>query len=212
MPTALKKDTEPENGYYTYADYLAWDTDERYEIIDGKAFMMAAPSIPHQTISGELFGQFWSFLKGKPCRVFAAPLDVRLFPREDNSDETIVQPDILVVCDESKLADNRSCRGAPDLVIEILSPSNITNLMFLKFQKYLRAGVREYWVIDPSIKGLQIHILEKGAGETPEHFISTAYDTVAAADVRILPGLRIDFAAIWNAMPDNESGQKEGKS
>jgi Uma2 family endonuclease len=195
MAGALKKEIETLR--YTYADYASWDTDERYEIIDGEAFMMSAPGITHQTISGELFGQFWNFLKGKPCRVFAAPLDVRLFPREDEGDDTVVQPDILVVCDESKLADNRSCRGAPDLVIEILSPSNIFKAMFLKFQKYLNAGVREYWVINPEDRGIQVHILEKPAG-MPHHYISASLENVETLDVSILPGLKIDFSGVWN--------------
>jgi Uma2 family endonuclease len=184
---------------YTYADYLAWDTHERYEIIDGAAYMMSAPSVIHQNISGELFGQFWNFLKGKPCRVFAAPLDVRLFPREDDSDDTIVQPDLLVVCDGSKLTDNRACRGAPDLLIEILSPSNTLNAMFLKFHLYLKAGVREYWIINPETKVIQKHILAKPEGAPPEQYISTVYENPETLDVAVLPGLRIDFSGLWGA-------------
>jgi Uma2 family endonuclease len=192
--TALRKE---EKTRYTYADYLAWDTAERYEIIDGDTYMMFSPTVPHQTISGELFVQFRNFLKGKPCRVFAAPLDVRLFPQEDQNDDTVVQPDILVVCDESKLADNRSCRGAPDLVIEILSPSNTGSLMFLKFQKYLRAGVREYWVVNPETGEVQVHVLDE---ERPGRYISTAYGTAGTIDAAVLPGLKIDFTGIWSAL------------
>ncbi|MDR1904000.1 MAG: Uma2 family endonuclease [Treponema sp.] len=180
---------------YTYSDYLEWGAEERYEIIDGEAYMMSAPSISHQGISRELILQFGNFLKGKPCQVFAAPLDVRLFPAEDESDDTIVQPDILVVCDESKLADNRSCRGAPDLVIEILSPSNTAGVMFLKFHKYLKAGVREYWVVNPETKVIQVHILEKAAEEAPVHYTSAVYENAEAIDVSIFPGLKIDCFA-----------------
>ena len=182
---------------YTYADCLGWETDKRCEIIAGEAYMMSSPSVIHQTISGELLGQFWDFLKGKPCRVFAAPLDVRLFPKDDNSDNTIVQPDLLVVCDKSKLADGKSCRGAPDMVIEILSPSNTANPLLLKFNQYLAAGVREYWVIVPETKAIQVHIPEKRDGETTGHYISTVQDNVKALDVSVLPGLRIDFTPIW---------------
>jgi Uma2 family endonuclease len=195
MPAALQQ--EEEKIRYTYADYLEWDEGERYEILGGEAYMMASPSVFHQTISMKLSTQFQNFLEGKPCRVFAAPLDVRLFPREDNSDDTVVQPDILVVCDESKLADNRSCRGAPDLVIEILSPSNSDILLFLKFQNYLRAGVQEYWLVNPETREVQVHVLDRADGEV--RYISTAHDAVEAINVTILPGLKIDFTGIWSA-------------
>jgi Uma2 family endonuclease len=196
MSTAYEIDDK--NGSYTYADYLEWETDKRYEIIDGEAYMMSSPSISHQAISGELFGQFRNFLKGKPCRVFAAPLDVRLFPRDDNGDKTVVQPDLLVVCDESKLEDGKSCRGAPDMVIEILSPSNTSNSLLLKFNQYLAAGVREYWIIVPETKAVQVHILAKGDGEGAAYYISTVYSDAAALDVSILPGLSIDFSSVWS--------------
>jgi Uma2 family endonuclease len=188
---------EPEGEYssYTYADYLSWETDKRYEIIDGKAYMMSSPTILHQAISGELLGQFGNFLKGKPCQVFAAPLDVRLFPKADNSDKTIVQPDLLVVCDSSKLADDKACRGAPDMVIEILSPSNTTNPLLLKFNHYLQAGVREYWVVVPETRTIQAHILEKGEGTG--HYISTVHPDAEALGVSVLPGLTIDFTPMW---------------
>ncbi|MDR1971029.1 MAG: Uma2 family endonuclease [Treponema sp.] len=197
MSTAFEKEID----FYTYADYLAWDTEDRYEIIDGIAYMMSAPTVTHQAISGELLGQFWSFLRGKPCRVFAAPLDVRLFPRDDEGDDTIVQPDLLVICDKAKLADVRSCRGAPDLVVEILSPSNTNNAMLLKFGKYLEAGVREYWIINPVHETLQVHLLDKGDEDPIGRYLTTVYKRPAAMDVTILPGLRIDFSAIWTAPP-----------
>ncbi|MDR1305972.1 MAG: Uma2 family endonuclease [Treponema sp.] len=196
MMPALKK--EEGKNHYTYAEYLSWDTDKRCELINGEAWMMAAPSVAHQTISRELLGQFWNFLKGKPCEVFAAPLDVRLFPKDDDSDDTVVQPDILVVCDKSKIADNRACRGAPDMVIEIRSPSNTETPLFLKFSKYLRAEVREYWLIDPETRDIQVHILEKKEG-SPGHYISTICGTIKTLEVSILPGMIVDFSSIWNA-------------
>ncbi|MDR0453048.1 MAG: Uma2 family endonuclease [Treponema sp.] len=183
------------NNSYTYADYLGWETDKRYELIDGEAYMMSSPSVRHQTISRELLVQFGNFLKGKPCEVFAAPLDVRLFPREDGGDNTVVQPDLLVVCDKAKLEDNRSCRGAPDLVIEIFSPSNTNSILLLKFNQYLAAGVREYWVIVPETRTVQVHILGEDAG----HYISTVHAGAGALDVSVLPGLRVDFAPVWDA-------------
>jgi len=110
---------------FTYADYKAWELKEgeRYELINGEAFAMSGPTTRHQAVAGEIFGQFYTFLRGKPCRAFFAPYDVRLFYEKDDSDDTVVQPDIMVICDKSKIAEE-GCRGAPDLVIEILSPSN----------------------------------------------------------------------------------------
>jgi Uma2 family endonuclease len=198
MSSALEK--EEEKNHYTYADYLAWETDKRYELIDGEAYMMSAPSVAHQAVSRELLGQFWTFLKGKPCQVFAAPFDVRLFPKEDESDDTVLQPDLLVVCDKSKIADDRACRGAPDMVIEIHSPSNTPTMMFVKYQKYLKAGVREYWNVNPKTREVHVHILEPGDEKVPEHYISTLYGNVEALDVSILPGLTIDFNTLWSAL------------
>lgn len=190
MPAALEKEKTRD----TYADYLEWDSNEHYEIFGGEASMMASPSVFHQTISMELSVQFRNFLTGKPCRVFAAPLDVRLFPKEDKSDNTVVQPDILVVRDESKLADNRSCRGAL-VLIEILSRQNSDILLFLKFQNCLKAGVREYWVINPETREVQVHVPDRADGEG--RYISTAHDAVETIDAAILPGLKIDFTGIW---------------
>jgi Uma2 family endonuclease len=202
MSTALEKEfeNETEKSRYTYEDYCAWETDKRYELIDGEAYMMSAPSVNHQIVSRELSGQFWNFLKGKPCQVFAAPFDVRLFPRADGSDDTVVQPDLLVICDASKIADGKACRGAPDMVIEILSPSKTETPLLLKFTKYLKAGVREYWIIDLETKNIHVHILEKGDEEPPEHFISRVYCAADALDVSILPGLRIDLKSVWDAI------------
>jgi Uma2 family endonuclease len=188
---------ERENGSYTYADYLSWETDKRYEIIDGEAYMMSSPSVSHQAISRELLGQFWNSLKNKSCQVFAAPLDVRLFPKDDDSDKTVVQPDLLVVCDASKLTDGKSCRGAPDMVIEILSPSNTSPALLLKFNQYLSAGVREYWIVVPETREIQVHLLEKGNGEAASHYISSVHSGLEVLDVSILPGLRIDLSSIW---------------
>jgi Uma2 family endonuclease len=202
MSTSLEKELENETvkRRSTYADYCAWETDKRYELINGEAYMISAPSVNHQIVSGEIFGQFWNFLKGKPCQVFTAPFDVRLFPKDDGSDNTVVQPDLLVLCDASKIADGKACRGAPDMVIEILSPSNAELPLLLKFTKYLKAGVREYWLVDPETRNIHVHILEKGDEEPPERYISRVYGAADALDVAILPGLRIDFTSIWDAI------------
>jgi Uma2 family endonuclease len=130
----LKKDAR-----YTYADYQTWNDGVRYELIDGVVYMMSpAPNRAHQELSGELFNQFYNYLKGKKCKVYAAPFDVRLSDKEH--EKTVLQPDITVVCDPSKL-DKKGCKGAPDMVVEILSPSNAERDTTLKLRKYLQAGV-----------------------------------------------------------------------
>jgi Uma2 family endonuclease len=185
---------EAEKTHYTYADYLAWETDKRYELMDGEAYIMASPSVIHQRISMELSVQFGSFLRGKPCGVFSAPLDVRLFPREDHTDDTVLQPDLFVVCDKTKLSKS-SCDGAPDMVIEIVSSSNTVKEILKKFNYYLDAGVREYWVVDPDNKAVQVHVLKDG------HFVIGVYKKDDTIPVAILPGLEIDITSFWEKNP-----------
>ena len=182
-----------EKSAYTYADYLEWNDGKRYELIDGTAYMVAAPPPNRQRISLKLSRLFGDFLEGKSCEVFTAPFDVRLFPQKNLSDDTVVQPDLLVVCDKTKL-DQRGCNGAPDLVIEILSPSNNGSEMFHKFQKYLEARVREYWIINPETQVVQAHILEN------DHYISTVYQNDDVIPVSILSGFSIDLKTIWSAL------------
>ena len=154
-----------EKARYTFADVLTWPDDERAELIDGEAIMMApAPATAHQLISGELFGQLHSYLKGKKCKVISAPFDVRLFEQDGDSPEdidTVVDPDISIVCDPSKL-DEHGCKGAPDMVVEILSPSTRRHDRLTKYNLYQRAGVREYWIVDPTDKSVQVFTLEDG--------------------------------------------------
>jgi Uma2 family endonuclease len=177
---------------YTYADYLSWDTDERYEIIDGIAYAMASSSADHQIISGEIFGEIREFLKEKPCRVFAAPFDVRLFPAKDNCDTTVVQPDILVVCDKSKLADGKACKGAPDLIIEILSKSSVIMDRKVKTEVYRDAGVKEYWIVDYDAREILVNLLKNGRYE------STVYEDIVPSSV--LPGFSIDLNKVRAAI------------
>ena len=150
---------------YTFADVLSWDEDERIEIIDGEAFMMATPSRIHQEISGELFRQLANFLEGKQCRVYPAPFGVRLFARDGDGPEdvdTLVEPDISVVCDRSKL-DQHGCKGAPEMVIEILSPSTLRHDRLVKLNLYDQAGVLEYWIVDPQNRAVQVFRRDGGA-------------------------------------------------
>ena len=183
-----------EDPRYTYADYLTWDDDERWQIIEGVPYLMSpAPTRDHQEKNGELHRQIANFLKGKPCKVYAAPFDVRLFPEDDDSDDTIVQPDIVVVCDQNKL-EKRGCAGAPDMVIEILSPSTAWLDKHKKLQVYRKAGVREYWMVDLDTKTISVHILKEG-----EYVISTYGDT-DTAPVYVLDGLSIDLPDVFEEM------------
>jgi Uma2 family endonuclease len=161
---ALRKPDDDEENYYTYADYRQWDLadGERFELVEGAVYAMSSPNDTHQAISGELFRQIANFLQGKPCKVRSAPYDVRLFYREDEHDDTVVQPDISVICDEKKIGPE-GCRGAPDLVIEVLSPSNTSEEFVRKLNLYLRAGVREYWIVSPKTKIVQVNLLENNA-------------------------------------------------
>ena len=187
MADAARIEDFEENNHYSYDDYLTWKGPERYQLINGEVFQMASPSVAHQAMLRELSYQFITWLREKPCQVFFAPVDVRLFPEEDNSDDTVIQPDLLVVCDEKKLGKN-SVNGAPDLAIEIVSPSNTHRELFLKFQYYLEAGVREYWVIDPEEKKVHVHVYDKG------HYVSTVYKDDAGIPVSVLPGLVITLS------------------
>jgi Uma2 family endonuclease len=143
------------NGTFTYADYILWRIEERIELIKGKIFKMSpAPSLVHQQISTQIQGALFNFLADQACSLFSAPFDVRLYnvgkSKIANSDiYTVVQPDLCVVCDKEKL-DERGCLGAPDLVIEILSPGNSRKEMDEKFELYQESGVREYWLVEPS--------------------------------------------------------------
>ncbi len=147
---------------YTYADYLQWKFKERLELIKGHIYKMSpAPASKHQIISRKISGELYVFLKKKKCQFFTAPFDVRL-PRKDRTKDnqitTVVQPDICVICDETKI-DARGCCGAPDLVIEILSLGNSSHEVKTKFQIYEEAGVKEYWVISPETENLVVFIL-----------------------------------------------------
>jgi len=183
-----------ENRRYTYADYLEWEGNERVQLVNGKVFLMASPSVAHQAIQVELLTEFNIWLRGKPCRVFGSPLDVRLFPKNDKSDNTVVQPDLLVVCDQSKL-DKSSVNGPPNLVIEIVSPLNTHSELLLKFQYYLKAGIQEYWVVEPDIKKVCVHIYDNG------RYISTIYEDNDRIPVNVLPGLEIALEALWARIP-----------
>lgn len=158
---------------YTYADYITWDDIDddgsfiRYELICGIPQAMGpAPTPRHQAISGRLFTQLTKDLKGKTCEVFAAHFEVRLNP--DARDDTVVQPDITVICDLKKI-DNRGCKGAPDMIVEILSKSSARTDRYVKFKLYQDAGVKEYWIIDPQTQTLDVNLLGNGVYENSKY-------------------------------------------
>ncbi len=180
---------------FTYGDYLSWHDDERWELIRGEAFNMTpAPSRQHQSISGQLFLQFAIFLSDKPCKVYSAPFDVRLADADEPEEEirTVVQPDLLVVCDPAKL-DDRGCKGAPDLIVEVLSPATARKDLKEKLTLYEKAGVREYWLADPAAKTVMVfkHGAERRYGR-PE--VYTDEDRV---QVGIFDDLTVDLRIVF---------------
>jgi len=161
------KVSEPytEYGKYSYADYLTWELDEMVEIIKGRVFKpaSAAPKRIHQELTLKIARKLSEFLDKKPCKVFVAPFDVRLPVKSKKNEDifTVVQPDICVVCDRSKL-DDAGCIGAPDLIIEILSPGNNRKELKYKYEVYEESGVREYWVVHPNEQTLLVYTLISG--------------------------------------------------
>lgn len=155
------------NGTYTYADYLLWRFKEQVELLRGKLFKMSpAPREIHQRVSMYLSGELYNFFKDKTCRFYSEPFDVRIPAKgakgtTDNQIYTIVQPDLCVVCDLEKI-DGRGCVGAPDLVVEILSPSNSRKDLKDKYEIYEEAGVPEYWIVDPDNKAFYRYVLQEG--------------------------------------------------
>lgn len=184
-----------EKARYTFADVLAWADDERTELIDGEAVMMAPPSRIHQEIVSELIRQFGNYLEGKRCKVYPAPFAVRLFEKDGDSPEdvdTMVEPDISIVCDRDKL-DKHGCKGAPDMVVEILSPSTQRHDRLVKLGLYQRAGVREYWIINPEDQTVQVMLLD-GAGVLQLHEV---YDRQGVAKVNVLDGCFIELSKVF---------------
>ena len=196
MGLALRKEK-----HYTYADYLTWPDDARYELIDGEAFLMApAPLIEHQEVAGEVYHQLRNQLDGKPCRPYIAPVDVRL-PRADEADaaiDTVVQPDVLVVCDPAKI-DRRGVRGAPDWLLEVLSPSTAAHDQIAKRRTYERAGVREYWLVHPGDRTLTIYVLDNGQYGRPD-----IYELKDETPIGVLPGVSIAWDALIERLPKPE--------
>jgi len=189
------------DGRYTYADYCRWGDDERWELIDGVAYdMCAAPSHVHQYIVGNFYGLLWAQLEGHPCHAYVAPFDIRL-PRTDEADDavdTVVQPDIVVVCDKTKL-DGRGCRGAPEFVVEVISPSTASKDIIKKTAVYESRGVKEYWIVHPVDRILFVRLLTDDGVFTP----AEALEATGTIAVRTLEGVSIDFDRVFDGAPDS---------
>ena len=186
----------PQEKHYTYADLLSWEDDVRYELYDGVPIALSAPSFAHQVISGELHRQLANYALGRSCSVVAAPTDVRLFDEhgDDPGDvDTVVQPDLLAVCDPGKI-DQRGVHGAPDLVIEILSETNRRNDKLIKYRMYQKAGVREYWIVDPDQRMVLVHTLEDGQYSSPD-----LYPATSSVPVGITEDCTVDLSLVFPA-------------
>lgn len=182
------------NKVYSYADYFQWKFDERVELIKGKIFEMSAPDRLHQTLLFKLAKRIDDFTGTQSCRVFLAPFDVR-FPRKTTDDQditTVLQPDICVVCDEAKL-DKRGCIGAPDLIVEVLSPGNKAKELKNKYEIYEESGVKEYWLISPQDETLLIYTLVDGHYHASR--LMTCGDTVSST---VLSGFSLDLTAMFD--------------
>lgn len=185
---------------YTYQDYLSWPSDERWEIIDGIAYNMTpAPSSNHQRIIRELATTFNIFLKGKTCEIFPAPFDVRL-PNQDEDElnvKTVVQPDLSLICNK-QLIDHHGCKGCPDLVIEVTSPSTMQIDLKIKFRRYEMAGVKEYWIVHPEGKTIVVYAL----GSDGKYGRPNVYIADDQLPVTVLPGLIINLIDIFQVLSD----------
>lgn len=195
----MKEVNEPDMEYecYTYADYLKWTFDEQVELIKGKIFKMSpAPKRIHQEVSRELSMSIFNFLKGQKCKAYSAPFDVRLPVKSKKNEDifTVVQPDICVICDASKL-DDAGCIGAPDIVIEILSKGNNKKELQNKYEVYEESGIKEYWVIQPDEQTLLIYTLINNNYKPSRLF--TRGDTITTP---ILPGFTLELDDVF----DNE--------
>lgn len=202
-----KKKTD---GKFTYKDYCSWPEDERWELIDGEAYDMSpAPSSKHQRISMRMSSNISNWLKGNECEIFSAPFDVffPIFPIEDQYKiNTIVQPDISVICDPSKIVE-KGCMGAPDLIIEILSPSTSKKDLNEKFQLYENFGVKEYWVVDPGNKFIQVFHLQREGKDSGKYDQGTLIppanwreDKNTVAESLILKGFGVDVKELFASL------------
>jgi Uma2 family endonuclease len=180
----------------SYADYLTWNDGKRWELIDGTAFdMTPAPGTRHQQVSGALFANIYTFLKGKPCQVFSAPFDVCLFEHsEGNEDITdVIQPDITIICDKRKI-NEKGIKGAPDWIIEVLSPSSIKYDFGTKLLLYQKYGVKEYWIVDPDAKTINLYKID----DTGKYGHYKTFGEKDLVSPTLFPELKINLTEIFH--------------
>lgn len=185
----------PQEDYYSYADLLTWDESIRYELYHGVPVALAPPTDIHQEVMGRVYAQLWHSLRGKQCRVYSAPFDVRLFEKNGDRPEDVdivLQPDVLAVCDKRKIADHQGVRGAPDLVVEVLSPPTARRDREIKFKLYQRAGVKEYWIADPVTRTVCVYLLKDGA-----YHAGVVYAADCTVPVSVLDDCRIDLTEVF---------------
>lgn len=195
---------------YTYKDYLSWPEDERWEIIDGIAYAQATPSPLHQRISGNLYFELHGYLKGKQCQVFAAPFTVRLPMDNGETDESknknVVEPDLSIVCDKSKL-DKNGYDGTPTLIIEIVSKSSVKCDQFIKLNKYEKAGVDEYWIISPENQSIAKYSLnEQGNYEKPNIYAMADDEVIISSTFTDLTIKLKNIFETWEDATGDSSG------
>jgi Uma2 family endonuclease len=184
---------------YNYADYLTWQFNETVELIKGKiALMCPAPNVKHQKLSWRLSGKLFNYFEHKPCQAFSAPFDVRLYDRKksilaNKEITTVVQPDICVICDDSKL-DEQGCNGAPDWIIEILSKGNAKKEVITKHSLYAQSGVIEYWVVYPYEEVIQQFVLNEASAD---YQLIASYADDGLISSHLFPDLSIDLADLF---------------
>lgn len=187
------------NGSYSYADYLTWRLDQTVELIKGKIFTMSpAPNVKHQRISRNLFKPIVNYLAEKRCEVFSAPFDVKLYDRRksklsDREVFSVVQPDLCVICDKSKLTE-QGCDGAPDWIIEVLSPGNNKKELRFKYDLYQESGVGEYWLVFPYERVVQQFVFDP---EGEVYRLHALYAGDEEAQPYLFPELKIDLAEVF---------------
>lgn len=195
--TFMKVEEPDPSQSYTYADYLKWKFEEHLELIRGKIFKMSpAPAPVHQEICSNLNRIFSNYLLKKKCKVYPAPFDVRLPGKrsyKDSDIKSVVQPDLCIICDLSKI-DDRGCLGAPDLVVEVLSPGNTRKEVKLKFELYEEAGVKEYWIVYPIEHSVAVFVLN----DQGKYSGATLYDGTQMIKSAAVPGLIVNLKEVFS--------------
>jgi Uma2 family endonuclease len=187
------------NGFYSYADYLLWRFEERVELIKGRISKMSpAPNRKHQSVSAHISGLFYNYFLRKTCQYYTAPFDVRLLDKKKSSKAnadifTVVQPDICIICDKTKL-DEQGCIGAPDLIVEILSKGNSKKELQTKYELYQESGVKEYWIVFPLDEIVQQFVLNS----EEKYELYKVYNTEDTLNAFLFPDLAIDLKEVFS--------------